>query len=195
MFVVRADSPYKSLKDVVEDARKRPGDITYASSGIYGTYHVATEMFAHATGIKMRHIPYGGGAPVLAASLGGQVDLAMLGPSVAIAQVKAGKLRPLATLGAKRLESMPDVPTVKEIGYNVEYYIWSGLFAPAGTPEGVMQRLREAMKRVVDDSEFKTSLVKLETPIAYLDAPAFQKFFEQDAQRLIEVVRQIGKID
>ncbi len=71
----------------------------------------------------------------------------------------------------------------------------SGLFAPAGTPEGVMRRLREAMKRVVEDSEFKTSLVKLETPIVYLDAPAFQKFFEQDAQRLIEVVRQIGKID
>ncbi len=195
VFVVRADSPYKSLKDVVEDAKGRPGDVTYASSGIYGTYHVATEMFAYAAGIKMRHIPYGGGAPVLAASLGGQVDLAMLGPSVAIAQVKAGKLRPLATLGAKRLESMPEVPTLKEFGYSVEYYIWSGLFAPAGTPESVIQRLRESMKRVVEDSEFKASLAKLETPIAYLDAPAFQKFFEQDAQRLIEVVRRIGKID
>jgi tripartite-type tricarboxylate transporter receptor subunit TctC len=80
-------------------------------------------------------------------------------------------------------------------GRTVEYYIWSGLFAPAGTPDGVMQRLREAMKQVVEDSEFKTSLAKLETPIVYLDAPAFQKFFEQDAQRLIEVVRQIGKIE
>ncbi|MFL6655291.1 MAG: tripartite tricarboxylate transporter substrate binding protein, partial [Sulfurifustis sp.] len=110
VFMVRADSRYKTMKDVIDDAKKRPNDITYASSGNYGTYHVATEMFAHAAGIKMRHIPYNGGGPALTGLLSGQVDLGMYGPSVAIAQVKAGKLRPLATLGGKRLESLPDVP-------------------------------------------------------------------------------------
>ncbi|HEY0337787.1 MAG TPA: tripartite tricarboxylate transporter substrate binding protein [Burkholderiales bacterium] len=195
VFMVRADSPYKTLKDVVADAKKRPGAINYASSGNYGTYHVATEMFSHAAGIKMNHIPYSGGGPALTAILGGQVDLAMFGPSVAIAQVKAGKLRPLATLSGKRLESMPDVPTLKEVGYDVEYYIWSGLFAPAGTPEPVLKTLREAMRQVVNDPEFKASMAKIETPIAYLDAPAFRKYFERDAQRLTEVVRRIGKIE
>jgi tripartite-type tricarboxylate transporter receptor subunit TctC len=195
VFMVRADSPYKTLKDVVEEANKRPGGISYASSGNYGTYHVATEMFAHAAGIKMHHIPYGGGGPALTAILGGQVDLGMLGPSVAISQVKAGKLRPLATLGGKRLASLPDVPTLKELGYDIEYYIWSGLFAPAGTPSDVISALRDAMRQVVEDSEFKASMAKIETPIAYLDAPEFRKFFEQDAQRLIAVVRRIGKIE
>lgn len=195
VFMVRADSRYKTMKDVIDDAKKRPNDITYASSGNYGTYHVATEMFAHAAGVKLRHIPYNGGGPALTGLLSGQVDLGMYGPSVAIAQVKAGKLRPLATLGGKRLESLPDVPTLRELGYDVEYYIWSGLFAPTGTPEGIVNKLRDAMREVVNDAEFKAGMAKLETPIAYLDAPAFRKFFEQDAQRLTEVVRRIGKID
>ncbi|MFL6624655.1 MAG: tripartite tricarboxylate transporter substrate binding protein [Sulfurifustaceae bacterium] len=195
VFMVRADSRYKTMKDVIDDAKKRPNDITYASSGNYGTYHVATEMFAHAAGIKMRHIPYNGGGPALTGLLSGQVDLGMYGPSVAIAQVKAGKLRPLATLGGKRLESLPDVPTLKELGYDVEYYIWSGLFAPAGTPDGIVSTLRDAMRQVVKDPEFKAGMAKLETPIAYMDAPEFRKFFDQDAQRLTAVVRRIGKID
>jgi len=195
VFMVRADSPYKTLNDVVADAKKRPGAINYASSGNYGTYHVATEMFAHAAGIKMNHIPYSDGGPALTALLGGQVDLAMFGPSVAIAQVKAGKLRPLATLSGKHLAVLPNVPTLKELGYDVEYYIWSGLFAPAGTPEPIMKTLRDAMREVVNDREFKMSMEKIETPIVYMDAPAFQKFFDQDAQRLTAVVRRIGRIE
>jgi tripartite-type tricarboxylate transporter receptor subunit TctC len=195
VLMVRADSPYKSIKDVVEDAKKNPGKISYASSGIYGTYHVATEMFAHAAGIKLQHIPYGGGGPALVGLLGGQVDMALLGPSVAIGQLKAGKLRPLANWGGKRLESLPDVPTLKELGYNVEYYIWSGLFAPAGTPEDVIKTLRDAMRQVVQDPEFIASMAKLETPIAYMDAPAFQRFFADDAERLAAVVKRIGKIE
>ena len=195
ILMVRADSPYKALKDMVEDAKKRPEAINYSSSGNYGTYHVATEMFTSVAGIKMKHIPYAGGGPALTALLGGQVDVALLGPSVAIAQIKAGKLRPLASWGGKRIASMPDVPTLKELGYNVEYYIWSGLFAPAGTPEPVMKTLREAMRKVAADEEFKATMAKLETPIVYMDAPEFKKFWDDDAKRLIEVVRKIGKIE
>ncbi|MDB5805769.1 MAG: Tat pathway signal protein [Betaproteobacteria bacterium] len=193
--MVRADSPYKTLKDLVEDAKKRPEAINYSSSGNYGTYHVATEMFTSVAGIKMKHIPYAGGGPALTALLGGQVDVALLGPSVAIAQIKAGKLRPLASWGGKRIASLPEVPTLKELGYNVEYYIWSGLFAPTGTPEPVMKTLREAMRKVVADEEFKATMAKLETPIVYMDAPEFKKFWDDDAKRLIDVVRKIGKIE
>ena len=139
--------PYKTLKDLVEDAKKRPEAINYSSSGNYGTYHVATEMFASAAGIRMKHIPYGGGGPALTALLGGQVDTGLLGPSVAIAQIRSGKLRALASWGGKRIASLPEVPTLKELGYPVEYTIWSGLFAPAGTPEPVIRTLREAMRR------------------------------------------------
>jgi len=195
ILTVRADSPYKTLKDLVDDAKKRPEAINYSSSGNYGTYHVATEMFTSAAGIKMKHIPYAGGGPALTALLGGQVDVGLLGPSVAAAQIKAGKLRAIASWGGKRIASLPDVPTLKELGYNVEYNIWSGLFAPAGTPEPVMKTLREAMRKVVNDEEFKATMNKLETPIVYLDAPEFKKFWDDDAKRLIEVVRKIGKIE
>ena len=195
ILMVRADSPYKTLKDLVDDAKKRPGAINYSSSGNYGTYHVATAMFNDAAGIDMKHIPYAGGGPALIALLSGQVDVGLLGPSVASAQIKAGKLRPLASWGGKRLAAFPDLPTLKELGYNVEYYIWSGLFAPTGTPEAVIKTLRDGVRATVADEEFKTSMAKLETPINYLDAPEFKKFWDEDAKRLIEVVRKIGKIE
>jgi tripartite-type tricarboxylate transporter receptor subunit TctC len=195
IMMVRADSPYQSIKDLIDDAKKRPGDINYSSSGNYGTYHVATEMFANAAGIKMRHIPYQGGGPALLALLSGEVNAGLLGPSVAAAQIKAGKLRPLASWGAKRLASLPDLPTLKELGYDVEYAIWSGLFAPAGTPESVMKALRDGVRAITADDEFKASMAKLETPINYLDAPEFKTFWDADAKRLIETVRTIGKIE
>jgi tripartite-type tricarboxylate transporter receptor subunit TctC len=195
ILMVRADSPYKSLKDMVEDAKKRPEAINYSSSGNYGTYHVATEMFANVAGVRMKHIPYSGGGPALTALLSGQVDVGLLGPSVAISQIKAGKLRPLASWGGKRIASLPDVPTLKELGYNVEYYIWSGLFAPAGMPEPIVKQLRDTMRQVAADDEFKNAMAKIETPVVYMDAPEFRKFWDEDAKRLIEVVRKIGKIE
>lgn len=195
ILMVRADSPYKTLKDLIADAKKRPGAINYSSSGNYGTYHVATEMFNYAAGIEMKHIPYAGGGPALIALLSGQVDVGLLGPSIASAQIKAGKLRPLASWGGKRLAAFPDLPTLKELGYNVEYTIWSGLFAPAGTPEPVIKTLRDGVRATVNDEEFKTSMARIETPIYYLDAPEFKKFWDEDAKRLIEVVRKIGKIE
>ena len=195
ILMVKSDSPYKTLKDLIDDAKKRPGAINYSSSGNYGTYHVATEMFSTAAGIEMKHIPYAGGGPALIALLSGQVDIGLLGPSVASAQIKAGKLRPLASWGGMRLAALPDLPTLKELGYNVEYTIWSGLFAPTGTPDPVMKTLRDAVRVVVADEEFKASMAKLETPVNYLDAPEFKKFWDEDAKRLIEVVRKIGKIE
>jgi tripartite-type tricarboxylate transporter receptor subunit TctC len=195
IMLVRTDSPYQTIKDLIDDAKKRPGDINYSSSGNYGTYHVATEMFANAAGIKMRHIPYQGGGPVLMALLSGEVNVGLLGPSVAAQQIKAGKLRPLASWGAKRIASLPDLPTLKELGYDVEYAIWMGLFAPAGTPEPIMTALRDGVRAITNDDEFKASMAKLETPINYLDAPEFKKFWDTDAKRLIETVQKIGKIE
>ena len=119
----------------------------------------------------------------------------MLGPSVAAAQIKAGKLRPLASWGATRIAVLPDLPTLKELGYDVEYAIWSGLFAPVNTPAAVMTALRDGVRAITQDTEFQASMAKLETPINYLDAPAFKTFWATDAKRLIETVRKIGKIE
>jgi len=196
VLVVPAKAPWKTVADFVADAKKRPNEIKYASSGVYGTMHVAMEMFAHSAGIKLRHIPTGGGGPALNALLGGHVDAIAGGPNVSIPHIKAGTLRVLAGWGDKRIPAMPDIPTFKELGYkDVEFYIWSGFFAPAATPEPFIKTLREATAKAVQAPEFKSAMQKMDTPIAYLDAPEFKKFWDNDAERLIKAVRNIGKIE
>jgi tripartite-type tricarboxylate transporter receptor subunit TctC len=194
VLVVRADGPYKTLKDLVDAAKARPGEINYASSGVYGTLHVAMEIFAAAADIKLFHIPYQGGGPAVAALLGGQIDALASGPAAAIGQIKGGKMRALAVWGDTRLASLPDVPSMKELGYDATFFIWSGLFAPAALPAPIMDKLRQAARQTVDDREFQEAMIKIETPIAYLDAPAFKIFLERDAKRLEAAVERIGKV-
>jgi tripartite-type tricarboxylate transporter receptor subunit TctC len=196
ILAVPADSPWQTLAEFVADAKKRPGEISYSSSGLYGTLHLAMAMFAHAADIKLKHVPFNGAGPALTALLGNHVQALASGPGVILPQIQAGKLRPLANWGAKRVAALPNVATFQELGYkDVEFYIWAGVFAPAGTPEPVMKTLREAMRQVVDDAEFKSTMDKLQTPIAYLDAPAFQIFWDHDAQALAKAVQAIGRVE
>ncbi|HEY8368301.1 MAG TPA: tripartite tricarboxylate transporter substrate binding protein [Thermodesulfobacteriota bacterium] len=196
ILVVPADRPWKSVKDLVEDAKRRPGQIAFSSSGVYGTLHLAMEMFAHAAGVTFKHIPYSGAGPALTAILGGQVDMLASGPAVVVPHIKSGKLRALAGWGDKRVAALPDVPTFKELGYpGVEFYIWAGLFAPAGTPEPILTTLRRAVRQAVQDPEYKATMAKLETPISYLDAPEFKAFWDKDARMLAEAVRRVGRVE
>jgi tripartite-type tricarboxylate transporter receptor subunit TctC len=196
ILVVRAESPWKTAKEFVEDARKRPGQISYRSSGVYGTLHMAMELLSHAANVKLRHVPFAGGGPALTAILGGHVDALASGPSVVLPHIKSGKLRVLAGWGDKRLAALPEVPTFKELGFaDVEFYIWAGLFAPRGTPEPVLQKLRETVRVAVNDPEFKSVMAKLETPIAFKQGEEFKQFFEADAHRLAEGVKKVGRIE
>jgi len=196
VLVVAADGPYKTIDDFIASARAYPGKMNYSSSGVYGTLHVAMEMFASAAGIKLFHIPYQGGGPAVAALLGGQVHALASGPAAAIGQIKGGKMRALAGWGATRLPMMPELPTFKELGYpEVEFYIWSGVFSPAATPAPVIARLREAVRAAVADPMFKGAMEKVATPISYLDAPEFRAFLAKDAARLKTAVEKIGRVD
>ena len=195
VLVVHADRPWKSVKEFVEDAKRRPGEISFSSSGVYGTLHMATEMLAHAAGIKLKHVPYGGAGPALTSILGGHVDALASGPAVVIPHIKAGKLRPLAGWGAKRVASLPDLPTFKELGYDIEFYIWAGVFAPRGTPQPILKRLRETVGQAVKEPDFKGAMEKIQTPIAYMDAPEFQKFWDKDAKMLADAIKRMGKVE
>jgi len=195
VLVVRAESPYRTVKDLVDAARANPGKINYASSGYYSALHTPMEMFSIATGAKMFHIPYQGGGPAVTAILGGQVDALASGPGPVLQHVKAGKLRALASWGDKRHPALPDVPTLRELGIDNEFYIWAGLFAPAGTPEAVIRPLREAVRQAVADAHFRQVMESSGQPIQYLDLAEFRAFFEKDAKKMADVVRQIGKVD
>jgi len=196
VLVVPADKPWKTARDFIEDAKNRPGQVSYSSSGIYGTLHMAMELLSHAAGIKLRHVPHAGAGPALTAILGGHVDALASGPAVVLPHIKAGKLRALAGWGDKRVAALPDVPTFKELGYpDAEFYIWAGLFAPKATPEGVLTRLRSAVRDAVNDPDFKAAMDKLETPIAFKQGEEFQRFFDADARRLADGVRKVGRIE
>ena len=195
MLVVRADAPWKTLKDLVEDARKRPGEIVFTSSGLYGAAHIPMEMFIKAAGIKMRHLPTTGGGPMMNAILGGHAQLVMTPVSLAAQHVKAGKLRLLAHSGSTPVAAYPEVPSFKSQGYDVEYTAWAGLVAPKDTPPPVIKILRDATRQAVKEPEVINSHAKLETPIAYMDADEFNAWWARDAAKLAEVVRQIGKVE
>jgi tripartite-type tricarboxylate transporter receptor subunit TctC len=195
VLVVRADSAYKTVKDFVDAAKANPGKINYSSSGVYGTLHVAMEIFANAAGIKLFHVPYGGGGPAVTALLGGQVEALASGPAAAVGQIKGGKMRALASWSDKRLDMLPDVPTLKELGYDAEFYIWSGVFAPAATPSSVLTKLRQAVREAANAPEFRGAMEKVSTPVSYLDAPEFAKYWERDARRLAVAVEKIGKVE
>ena len=195
VLVVSADSPWKNLKEFVESAKAYPNKINYSSSGVYGTLHVSMEIFANAAGIKLFHVPYQGGGPALTALLGGQVHALASGPAPAVGQIKAGKMRALASWSTERLPLMPDVPTFKELGYDAEFYIWSGVFAPAAIPTPVLDRLRAAVREAATSPEFKGAMEKVQTPVSYLDAPAFRTYWEKDAARLKVALEKIGKVE
>src|SRR5882724_4501752 len=195
VLVVRDEAPWKTVQEFVADAKQRPNKITYSSSGIYGALHMPFVMLEHATGASLWHVPYNGGGPAVQALLGSQVDVTVGGPATMIGQIKGGRLRPLANFGDKRLAALPEVPTLREVGINAEYFIWSGLMAPAGTTAAIQQKLRDAVRQAVQDPDFKNAMAKVETPVSYLDAPDFRKFWDEDAKKLAEVVKQIKPVE
>ena len=195
VLAVRSESPWKTVQEFVADAKKRPGAITYGSSGNYGTMHIPMEMLAASADVKLLHVPYTGGGPAVVALLAGNVDALSTGPSTVIQHVKAGKVRVLATWGDKRLSALPDIPTLTESGFSTTFFQWAALFAPAGTPEPVLVKLRDAARAAAADPRFVSAMATVETPIQYLDAPELARFWAADAQKLAEAVRRVGKVE
>ncbi|MDP3083072.1 MAG: tripartite tricarboxylate transporter substrate binding protein [Rubrivivax sp.] len=195
VLVVRADAPWKTLAEFLADARAKPAAYNYGSSGNYGTMHVPMEMLKGAANFRMTHIPYTGAGPAIAALLGGQVDAISSGPSSVVAHIKAGKLRALAHWGDKPLSSLPEVPSLKQAGFPVQFAQWSALFVPTGTPEAVIQKLRAAARKVAADPAVVQVINRAGSPIEYLDAPEFQTYWDADAKIMTEAVRKIGKVE
>jgi tripartite-type tricarboxylate transporter receptor subunit TctC len=195
VLAVRADSPWKSVKDFVEDAKRRPGAINYGSSGNYGTMHVPMEILAQEAGIKLTHVPFTGAGPAVLALLGGQIQAVSTGPATVLQHVKAGKLRVLGHWGTGSLASLPDVPALKDTGFNAEYAQWSGLFVPSGVPDAIVQRLRSAARNAALDARVREVIQGAGSPILYQDLPEFERYVQADARRMADVVKRIGKVE
>lgn len=196
VLVVPASSPWTTLEAFLAEARRRPGGISYSSAGTYSTLHLPMAMLAQAAGADMLHVPFQGGGPALTALLGGQVQALASGPGPATPHVREGRLRALATWGARRLPGYEEVPTLVERGFpEAEFYIWAGVFAPAGLPAPVLARLREGLSAAVRDPEAARALAAGGNTLDYRDGPAFDAFFRADTERLQRVVRALGKLE
>ena len=157
--------------------------------------HVPMEMLKASAGFNMTHIPYTGAGPAVLALIGGHVDAVASGPSTVLQHIKSGKLRALAHWGDKPLQSLPDVPSLQQSGYATQFAQWSALFAPAGTPEAIVQRLRVAARKIAADPQVVAIINGAGSPIEYLDAPEFQTYWDIDARHMTEAVRLIGKVE
>jgi len=195
VLVANAETPYKTLKDLVDDAKKNPDKIVFSSSGLYGALHLPTQLFMNAAGIRMRHLPTNGGGPALTAILGNNAQVLASSIAAASKHINAGKLRALASFSDKRASSLPDVPTLKELGYDVEFYLWVGLFAPKGTPEAVVSKVRAAAQEAATSDKFKAAINNLGDNLRYMDQPDFAKFWDEDAKRVESAVKSIGKVE
>ena len=195
VLLVRAESPWKSLRELIDDAKRKPGQLSYSSSGVYGSTHVPAEMFTQAAGIPMRHVPFAGGGPATNALLGGHVDIHIQNVPGSMAHIRSGKLRPLAVTSARRADALPDVPTMKELGVDVDYGVWHGVFVAAKTPPEVIKVIRDAVRMAVADPDFTGALQKISATVAYLDLPEFQKFVADETRAMAAVVKRIGRVE
>ncbi len=195
VLIVSAETPWQTLDEMVEDARANPNRFLFSSSGPYGALHLPMEMLLQAADVEMRHLPTTGGGPAMTAVLGNNAQALVSGIGVATPHIQSGSVRPLAVFSAERVEALPDVPTVMELGYDIEYYMWAGLFAPAGTPDDVLEVLREAAREVAEGDSYRQMMRNAGLGVAYLDAPEFQAFWDEDAVAIGETVRAIGIVE
>src|SRR5947199_7030324 len=195
LVLVNEQQPYKTLAEFVEAAKKEPGKIIFSSGGFYGASHLPVALLEQAAGITgMRHLPTAGGGPAITAALGNNAQLTTQTVQATLSHVKAGKLRALATFGAQRSKVLPDVPTMKERGHDVTYYLWVGLFAPKGTPPPIVATLTAAIDKAAASPQFNAPLTNLGLEPSYQPAAEFAKFWDEDAHRAEDTIRRIGKV-
>src|ERR1700742_5170313 len=178
LLLVNDQQPWKTLEEFIADARKQGDKIVYSSGGFYGASHLPVAMIEHAANIKgMRHLPTAGGGPAITAALGNNAQLTTQTAQATLQHVKAGKLRALATMGAQRSKTLPDVPTMKELGYDVTYYLWVGLFGPKNTPTALLATLPASIDKAAASPKFNEPLANIGLEPSYLPAAEFAKFW------------------
>ena len=197
VLVVHPSVVARSVPELVSAAKAKPGTLTYASLGSGSIQHLAGFMFGKAAGVNLIHIPYKGAAPATVDLLAGQVNIAFSGIGTVIAQVRAGKLRGLATTGAKRIESMADLPLMGESGGpTMQIELWNGFLAPAGTPAAIVKQLSEAINRIAKSSDLPQVLATQGTSPTTNTPEEFARFIKAEQTKFARLVKESGiKLD
>jgi tripartite-type tricarboxylate transporter receptor subunit TctC len=193
LIVVRAESPFKTVKDLVAAAKAKPGEMTFASTGVGSPPHLTLELLQSVAGVKFVHVPYRGAAPALTDLLGGKVQVFAADAPVLMSNIKGGKIRALGAASGQRNPMLPDVPTLAEQGYaNVIVDNWYGLLAPAKTPPAIIAKINDAFVKAINDPVVKKKLID-SGAIPVANTPAeFGTFFKMEYDRWGKVARASG---
>lgn len=189
--------PVKTLQEFIAYAKQHPGDVNFGTAGKGSTHHLAGELFAMQTGIKLVDVPYQGAGPMLTALIGGQVDLAFDGLGSSSGHIRSGAIKPLAVAAEQRSPSLPDVPTAAEAGVpNYVVSTWYAIWAPAGTPQEAVDRMTAEITKALNTPKIKETWESNGTSVPTLTGPAFGKFVDSEVTRWAKVVSDSGvKLD
>ena len=192
-LVVRSDSPFKTALEMVRAVQAKPNSIDYSSSGNLAPIHVAFELVGDTVKASFNQIQYKGVGPAFLGLLGGEVQTTFLNPAVLSANLSSGKIRVLAVTSDKRQILVPDAPTMIELGIDVKYSLWFGLFVTAGTPNEIVQRLRDAIKETSKSEKFITGMQKAGFLLEYREGPDFKKYYTEDSVKVLKVLQKVVK--
>lgn len=193
LLVVNQNSPARSLGELIALAKAKPGSLSFSTSGAGGSMHLAAELLASSTGMKLLHVPYKGGGPAIQDLLAGQVDMSVATILELNSHIKAGKLRPLALMGSSRNAALPEVPTVAEAAVpDFNATSWMGVLAPAGTPKAVIERISNDFQEVVKAADIRDKLVGLGAVPVGSDPAQFQTLIDRDRKRYARLIKEKG---
>ena len=195
LFVVHASLPVKNVKELIALAKKRPGELAFSSTGLYGSGHISMAMLMRVANVQMLHTPYNGGGPAMFAVLGGHVFMMHAPAGVASPHIGSGRVRLIAQTGSARLPGLPDTPTLKELGYDVEFLLWAGYFAPAKIAPSVARTWQAALREAAADPKFRDSMAKINVNVDYLDGDAVKAWYPGELARLAGEIRAMGRIE
>lgn len=189
-FAVKADSPYKNVKELLDDAKARPDKVRVGNTGTGATWHLMSVMIEDLTGAQLLDVPYDGGSAIVAALLGGHIEVGVQSASGFVPNVEGGKLRFLGIAADKRDPSMPDVPTFKEQGVDLSYGLWNGFFAPKGTPAEAVNKLSEALEKIAKSPEFADFAKKNGFQLDYKNPDGFTQLLKSDTDRIESLAKK-----
>lgn len=193
VLVTRVEKPYKTVQDVVAAAKGKPGTLTMGNAGAGGAHHLSGELFEQAAGIQTLSVPYKGGGPAATALLAGEIDMMFEQCYAALPSIKAGKVRPLAVTSAKRLPSLPDVPTMAELGYpQVVVSNWLGLIGPKGLPASVVSRLNEAFNKALALPDLRDKITTPGNEVGGGSPDEFAAFIDAEQKRWGQLIKTTG---
>lgn len=194
-ITVNANAPYNTLAEFVEYCKKNPGKVSIGNSAPGSVWHIAAGLFAEKAGINVKHVPFEGAAGAVTACAGGHIEAVAVSLAEVKSQLDAGNVKVLGIMDSKRPKAYPNIKTLKEQGYDVEFGTWRGLGLPKGVDVGIKAKLVQAFTKAIQDPKFQQAAERLNLTVTYMDTPTFAKFLKQNYEDVGSTMKKLGLVD